>query len=159
VSPRSYATPAAFKAALEQRLRAASTTGVDFARRRQLLVLGRYLARIGQVFGRSATLKGGLVLELRLERARTTRDIDLRMVGPSDRVLQRLQEAGRLQLGDFMSFEVQVDPERPEMLSMPLPTQLGHSSIRCLAKTRTHSGIPGLGRGRRCEGRQTRQAV
>jgi hypothetical protein len=116
VSPRSYETPAAFKAALEQRLRAASATGVDFARRRQLLVFDRYLARIGQVFGRAATLKGGLALELRLERARTTRDIDLRMVGPSDRVLERLQEAGRIQLADAMSFEIQVDPEQPDML-------------------------------------------
>jgi hypothetical protein len=116
VSPRNYETPAAFKAALEQRLRAASVTGVDFARRRQLLVFDRYLARLGQVFGTAATLKGGLVLELRLERARTTRDIDLRMVGPSDRVFERLQEAGRIQLGDFMTFEVQIDPEQPEML-------------------------------------------
>jgi hypothetical protein len=116
VSPRNYETPAAFKAALEQRLRAASVTGVDFARRRQLLVFDRYLARLGQVFGTAATLKGGLVHELRLERARTTRDIDLRMVGPSDRVFERLQEAGRIQLGDFMTFEVQIDPEQPEML-------------------------------------------
>jgi hypothetical protein len=116
VIPRSYETPTAFKAALEQRLRSASATGVDFARRRQLLVFDRCLARIGQVFGSAATLKGGLVLELRLERARTTRDIDLRMVGPSGHVLERLQEAGRIQLGDFMSFEILVDPEQPEMM-------------------------------------------
>jgi hypothetical protein len=37
VTPRTYDTPAAFKRALEDRLKAASTSGVDFARRRQLL--------------------------------------------------------------------------------------------------------------------------
>jgi hypothetical protein len=35
VKPRTYDTPAAFKRALEDRLKAASTSGVDFARRRQ----------------------------------------------------------------------------------------------------------------------------
>lgn len=35
---REYRTAAAFKQALEQRLRATSTSGIDFARRRQLLV-------------------------------------------------------------------------------------------------------------------------
>lgn len=39
-----YATAAAFKQALEARLRSSSTTGVDFARRRQLLVFDRFLA-------------------------------------------------------------------------------------------------------------------
>ena len=40
----------------------------------------RFLARIAVVLGDAATLKGGLVLELRLERARTTKDVDLRMM-------------------------------------------------------------------------------
>ena len=34
---RRYATPLAFKQALEQRLKSSSAHGVDFARRRQLL--------------------------------------------------------------------------------------------------------------------------
>jgi hypothetical protein len=110
-----YASPAAFKHALEQRLRSSSTTGVDFTRRRQLLVFDRYLARIARVFGNAMILKGGLVLELRLERARTTKDIDLRLVGSPERVLERLQEAGRLDLGDFMTFEVQPDEKHPEI--------------------------------------------
>jgi hypothetical protein len=42
---RSYSSPEAFKQALEQRLKAASKDGVDFARRRQLLVFDRFLAR------------------------------------------------------------------------------------------------------------------
>jgi len=68
---RTYASPQAFKQALEQRLKAASNSGVDFARRRQLLVFDRFLARVVAVFGDAALLKGGLVLELRLERERT----------------------------------------------------------------------------------------
>lgn len=112
---RQYATPLAFKQALEQRLRSASATGTDFARRRQLLVFDRFLARLSQVAGDTVTLKGGLVLELRLARARTTKDIDLRMMGSSAEVLERLQEAGWLNLGDHMRFEVQPDEENPEI--------------------------------------------
>lgn len=112
---RHYATPLAFKQALEQRLKSSSTTGVDFARRRQLLVFDRFLARVTQVAGDAMTLKGGLALELRLARARTTKDIDLRMMGSSDDVLDRLQAAGRLDLGDFMVFEVQPDSDHPDI--------------------------------------------
>lgn len=112
---RQYATPLAFKQALEQRLRSSSATGADFARRRQLLVFDRFLARLAQVAGDAVTLKGGLVLELRLDRARTTKDVDLRMMGSSEDVLDLLQEAGRLDLGDSMRFEVQPDGEHPEI--------------------------------------------
>lgn len=110
-----YATPAAFKQALEQRLRATSTSGVDFARRRQLLVFDRFLARVMVTFGDAVILKGGLVMELRLERARTTKDVDLRLVGSPERVLEQLQQAGRLDLGDFMTFEIAPDEDHPEI--------------------------------------------
>lgn len=75
----------------------------------------RFLARIVATVGDSATLKGGLVLELRLERARTTKDVDLRMLGSPDDLLTKLQRAGRLDLGDFMTFEVGADGDRPEI--------------------------------------------
>jgi hypothetical protein len=74
MSARTYASPESFKQALEQRLRSAATTGAEFARKRQLLVFDRFLARIVAVLGDAATLKGGLVLERRLDRARTTKD-------------------------------------------------------------------------------------
>jgi len=80
---RTYSSPQAFKEAVEQRLRSASKNGVDFARRRQLLVFDRFLARIVAVLRDAVLLKGGLVLELRLDRARTTKDIDLRLIGSS----------------------------------------------------------------------------
>ena len=115
MTARKYASPEAFKQALEQRLRAATKTGADFARKRQLLVFDRFLARIVEVLGDTATLKGGLVLELRLDRARTTKDIDLRLTGSSDNVLANLQEAARLDLGDFFTFEVGSDDDHPEI--------------------------------------------
>jgi hypothetical protein len=112
---RTYSSPEAFKQALEQRLRTTAKTGVEFARKRQLLVFDRFLARIAAVLGDAATLKGGLVLELRLERARTTKDVDLRMTGSPNDILAKLQEAARRDLGDFMTFEVGPDDDHPEI--------------------------------------------
>ena len=76
-----FATPFAFKQSLEQRLKSATATGADLARRRQLVVFNRFLARVTEVCGDGVTVKGGLALELRLSRARTTKDVDLRMTG------------------------------------------------------------------------------
>ncbi|MFY2560404.1 nucleotidyl transferase AbiEii/AbiGii toxin family protein [Corallococcus terminator] len=115
MSTRRYLTGGAFKNALEQRLRKASKHGDDFSRRRQLLVFHRFLARAAQTFGDAVTLKGGLVLELRLERARTTRDVDLRLTGSPRDLLERLQQAGQLDLGDFMRFELRLDTSHPEI--------------------------------------------
>ena len=115
MSVQTYASPQAFKQALEQRLKTASSSGVDFGRRRQLLVFDRFLARVMAVFGDAALLKGGLVLELRLERARATKDIDLRQIGSPDSVLADLRQAGRLDLKDFMTFEVTPDIEHPQL--------------------------------------------
>lgn len=114
MKPRIYGSPEAFKQALEQRLRTATTSG-DFTRRRQLLIFDRFLARIVNDLGGAATLKGGLVLELRLGQARTTRDVDLRLVGHPGEVLSRLQSAGREDLGDFMNFEITPDDHHPEI--------------------------------------------
>jgi len=115
VTTRSYATPIAFKQALEERLRNASSTGVDFARRRQLLVFDRFLARAVAVFGDALILKGGFALELRIDKARTTKDIVLAIVGSPNKVLGSLQAAGRADLGDFMTFEVQRDRRNPRL--------------------------------------------
>lgn len=112
---RTYSSPEAFRQALEQRLRTYAKSGAEFARKRQLLVFERFLARVVAVLGDAATLKGGLVLELRIERARTTKDVDLRMVGSPDDILARLQEAGRRDPGEFLTFEVGPDEDHPEI--------------------------------------------
>jgi hypothetical protein len=93
-----YATATAFKQAVENRLRSASESGADFARRRQLLVFDRFLARIVSEFGDATMLKGGLVVELRVHRARTTKDIDLRVVGAPTALLDRLRRQRRSSL-------------------------------------------------------------
>jgi hypothetical protein len=115
MTARTYSSPEAFKQALEQRLRTAAKAGTVLTRKRQLLVFDRFLARVVAVLGDATTLKGGLVLELRSERARTTKDIDIRMMGSPDDLLTRLQEAGRRDMGDFMTFEVASDAEHPEI--------------------------------------------
>lgn len=115
MTARSYASPEGFKQALEQRLRSTCVTGGEFARKRQLLVFDRFLARIVAVLGDAAMLKGGLVLELRLDRARTTKDVDLRVDGAADEVLVKLQESGRKNLDDFMTFEIGPDQDHPEI--------------------------------------------
>jgi len=77
----SYNTPAAFKQALEARhKREAQARQQPLNRLRQLYIFERFMVRLLDVFGDDIILKGGLVLELRLERARTTKDIDLRLV-------------------------------------------------------------------------------
>jgi hypothetical protein len=114
VEPRSYKTPEAFRMAVEQRIRSAPRhPAVSINRFRQLLVFDRLLARTTEHFRDRVIVKGGLVLELRLQRARTTRDVDLRLVGDPTGVLETLQAIGRLDLGDWLSFLVETDPEMP----------------------------------------------
>lgn len=110
-----YANAAAFKQAVEVRLRAASTSGLDFERRRQLLVFDRFLARLTSELGDAMILKGGLVVELRVERARTTQDVDLRLTGAPSELITRLRRAAELELGDSMVFVVTRDTDHPQI--------------------------------------------
>jgi hypothetical protein len=79
-----YATPAAFRQALEDRLNeAARSSGRDVTRLRRLVAFERLLARLCAGDHRDSpwVLKGGLALELRLAGAcRATRDIDFATV-------------------------------------------------------------------------------
>jgi Nucleotidyl transferase AbiEii toxin, Type IV TA system len=121
MSKRTYATPEAFKQSLEHRLRASIRTGSELGRKRQLVVFDRFLARVVAVLGDAATVKGGVALEQRLQRARTTKDIDLCWRGSADRVLPALQAAGRLVLDDFLTFEVRPDDSHPEIQNPGMP--------------------------------------
>ncbi|MFT7463886.1 MAG: hypothetical protein ACI9EF_002234 [Pseudohongiellaceae bacterium] len=71
-----------------------------------------------------------MVIELRLRRARTTIDLDLRVIGDAGKVLGRLQEAGRLDLGDSLGFEVQADPRHLEIDAEGMTYQ----GLRCRAQ-------------------------
>ncbi len=111
---REYRSPEAFRAAVEQRIRK-TVTGGEINRFRQLLVYDRFLVRIFRHFGDRAVLKGGLVLELRLARARTTKDVDLRFVGEASDVLAALRLAGALDCADWLSFQVRPDTDIPRI--------------------------------------------
>ncbi|MEM9695725.1 MAG: nucleotidyl transferase AbiEii/AbiGii toxin family protein, partial [Myxococcota bacterium] len=52
---------------------------------------------------------------MRLDRARTTKDVDLWMKGDAAGTLERLQKLGELDLGDFLSFIVEPDKDHPVM--------------------------------------------
>ena len=113
-----YTTAAAFKQALETRLRSssASRNGLHRATATASRLRGSRFLRLRddkELGDEIATLKGGLVVELRVERARTTKDVDLRLVGPPANLLERLRRAATLELGDFMVFAVAPDAEHP----------------------------------------------
>jgi predicted nucleotidyltransferase component of viral defense system len=113
---KTYATPKAFMIALNDRLKIeAVKSGRAPWRMQQLVIFERFLARVVVEFADEIVLKGGLVLELRLARARTTKDVDTRFTGNPDSLLPRLQQVGRLDLQDFMTFEVEVDKNHSEI--------------------------------------------
>ena len=140
-----YSTPAAFKQAVEQRLRdKAAGDGVELSRLRQLLVFDRFLARAFAVLGDRVVLKGGLVIELRLARARTTKDIDLRVLGEPAGILESLRDAGRLDLGDFLQFEVTRDSHHPEIEAAGMLYQGQRYRARALLSGKTYGSPFGV---------------
>lgn len=111
-----YGTPVAFKTALNVKLRErARSAGLPVDRVRTLAVMERFLARVVAVFPETTVLKGGLALELRLEKARTTKDIDLRLLGDPEGAAALIAEAARhvVDPDDYLSFTAEPDPEHP----------------------------------------------
>ncbi len=78
--------------------------------------------------GARATPAGGYEDRRRL---RSTKDIDLRLPGSSDGVLTRLQEAARLDLGDFFTHGVRIFP-----CVEPVDMRLGFDRLAQLARER-----------------------
>ncbi len=113
---RTYATPAAYKTALEARVAAeAKRRGLPINRVRQLFVTERLLVRIMDHFGERVVAKGGLVLELRLNRARTTKDLDLRLTGDAKELLAQVRAACAIATGDLLEYTVEPDDDHPTM--------------------------------------------
>jgi len=113
---RKFENPVAFRQALEARLRSrAKNTEQPFSRVQRIFVYDRFLARLQQEDGPGMIVKGGMALELRLERARTTMDIDVRWPIDAEAVQARLERAGRMNLGDFMRFEVRPNDDHPDI--------------------------------------------
>lgn len=113
--PKQYASAAAFRVALESRLKTmAQAEGLDLQRLRRQAAFDRLLCHLFAKPDAPWLLKGGYAMELRLKASRTTRDIDLALrrlpVASADweanvaDVLESLREAGTLDLKDFFTF-------------------------------------------------------
>ncbi len=110
--PRRYATAAAFRVALEARLKTMEQAeGIDLQRVRRQVSFDRLLARLFSEQNAPWLLKGGYAMELRLRTARTTKDIDLSL--PTDAasewkglVLEHLQTHAARDLKDFFVFAI-----------------------------------------------------
>jgi predicted nucleotidyltransferase component of viral defense system len=112
-----YRTSAAFRTALEARLKAAQHDGVGLARLRKRVVFERLLARLHAVAPGAWVLKGGFALELRLgAQARTTKDIDVDWAIGEDEAVGLLLDAAAATLDDRFEFAIertQVDDDLP----------------------------------------------
>jgi len=113
--PRKYASAAAFRVALEDRLKwLAQEESLDLQRVRRQASFDRLLCRLFAKPESPWLLKGGYAMELRLKTARTTRDVDLALKqlpmptrdwdANASTVLEALREVGLLELGDFFTF-------------------------------------------------------
>jgi hypothetical protein len=137
-----YATPQAFRVALETRLRdIALSRGADLQRLQRRAAFERLLARFFTQPDPPWLLKGGYALELRLEdRARSTLDLDLSVPAP-DRLTteadstscigaayERLQQAAECDLNDGFEFLI----GRPVQMRAGAP----QGSIRCHVEAR-----------------------
>jgi len=104
-----YQTSAAFRRALEDRLRTQSREpGTPLVRLRKAVAFERFLARLMSDQPGGWLLKGGLALQWRLGTlARTTKDLDMMLARPVGDTQQSLVQAGLLDVGDWFRFLVQ----------------------------------------------------
>jgi len=133
----SYASPQAFRMALEARLRASALEqGLDLQRLQRLVAFERFLARLFAGDNPPWVLKGGYALELRLAgQARSTLDLDISVLPvnkmvtlhrqdlqSSDSLYHALTDQATLDLGD--SFTYVIKPPTT------IPSQSQRGSIR-----------------------------
>ncbi len=104
-----YADAAAFRMALEQRLKdRADGDGARLARDRKRVAFDRLLARLQAVGQGRWLLKGGFALDLRLAaRARSTKDIDIEWQAEESELLDALLDTADQDLGDFFVFGIE----------------------------------------------------
>lgn len=104
-----YASGAAFRTALEQRLLNQSReTGAALVRLRKTVVFDRLLARLKEVAPERWILKGALALDFRLgPRTRTTKDMDLARADDEEAATADFIAAQTAEVDDFFSFAIQ----------------------------------------------------
>ncbi len=112
-----YRDAAAFRQALEQRLKArAAGDGARLARDRKRVAFDRLLARLNVTAAERWVLKGGFALDLRLhERARATRDVDIEWQTAEEELLDALIDATSVDVGDYFAIQVErttIPPDR-----------------------------------------------
>jgi hypothetical protein len=101
-----YKDPVAFRRALSDRLRA-MYPDQDVNRVLKRAMMERFLARTAATLPDTALLKGGYALELRLDRARATRDLDMTMRNVAEEsVIEALRDAGETDLGDHVRYRI-----------------------------------------------------
>lgn len=111
-------TAAAFRAALEDRLRAAAPAGdASLVRLRRLVIFDRLLARLLVVAPDRWVLKGGLALDLRLApQARATKDMDLGHDGDEDAATSDFLDAQATDVGDLFALAIERTDNRDAAL-------------------------------------------
>jgi hypothetical protein len=104
-----YATPGAFRRALEQRLLTmARETDVPLMRLRKLVVFDRLMARLVVVAPNRWVVKGAAALLFRLgARSRTTKDLDLGRQDNEEAATADFLAAQSLDLGDYFTFVIE----------------------------------------------------
>jgi hypothetical protein len=81
-------------------------TGVPLVRLRKMVAFDRFLSRLFSHGPDQWVVKGGFALQLRLgTNARTTKDIDLLVMGEVQEIYPHLRDAGTIDLGDWFAFE------------------------------------------------------
>lgn len=127
-----YKSGAAFRRALEERLRQQSLEGgQSLVRLRKMVAFDRFLARLAEKECEAWIVKGGFALQLRLgTRARTTKDIDVSAINrwTREETAAHLRAVASLVLGDWFEFEV----GEPAEAATGAPGQGLRFPIRCL---------------------------
>lgn len=100
--------------------------GRNLQRLQVLMVMERFIARVHHVLPDSTLLKGGLALELRLDQARTTKDIDLRLCGDSKALHDQLRAMERYRPSPDDHFLFTIKPGKVLTVTGPGAKYDGH---------------------------------
>ncbi len=116
MNPQSYGSGNAFRIALEARLKdRAAAEGIDLQRLRRRVAFDRFLSRLAMQDRARWALKGGYALEIELDIARSTRDLDLVLrtssgdtlgFAPLDLAMAFLRTSAAVDAHDYFAFAV-----------------------------------------------------
>lgn len=103
-----YQDGAAFRMALEQRLKDGAADGSALSRDRKRVAFDRLLVRMQTVAADQWVLKGGFALDLRLAaRARSTKDLDIEWRAEEGELADTLLDAAEHDAGDFFVLAIE----------------------------------------------------